>query len=560
MRPDEDPNALRGSEDRFLRGYGPVLCAVAAFLVMALIAPTVAPQKLVSIGGSASGVPQGGYPTSNSAPPSQTLGQATGPATSRPNANSSSAAGAAAGPSMGRAASCPGLQVPNDPYSPPCTTWSGGSNGGATSQGVSASTITIALRQTSIMDLASLISALTGKQTYGTSSTADVIRTYQVLADYFNEHFQFYGRKIQIKVFPAQGSPAEEALGGGQANATADAITEAQQLHAFADVSIDAPSFAQALVNQKVVAINPIYPSNAFFAQAAPYAWGVFADCTTISKTLIDFVVKYLKGRPTQYAAGGLQGQPRKLGLIFPDTPVYASCGNLLQQALAADGMPIADVKTYALDLSTLQQTAQSVVSAFANDGITTVLDYSDPVTTYFMTNYASEDNWTPEWVEGEIGYIDTDWAAQLFNQAEWSHAFGPSSSGSAEPARQTPGYQAYKSVSPGTTPAEDAAELIYQYLNLVAIGIQTAGPNLTPETFAQGLRSFQSPGVGPVGRWAFPAGSYTAPQDARIVWWNRKATSAYDASQGAYEDNGQRYPIGGFPSGQAPIFPNGIQ
>jgi hypothetical protein len=101
-------------------------------------------------------------------------------------------------------------------------------------------------------------------------------------------------------------------------------------------------------------------------------------------------------------------------------------------------------------------------------------------------------------------------------------------------------------------------AETVYQYLDLLAIGIQMAGPDLTPQNFEQGLRAYQSPGVGPEGRWAFPTGRYTAPQDARIVWWQSNATSPYDGYQGVYEDNGQRYPLGAFPAGKPPIFLRG--
>ena len=534
---------LKGSEQRLLRGYGPVACAAVVFLAVALLAPTVAPQRFVTTtsGGSGQGSSGPGAGSSSSLS-NRGLG----------------ASGVPTIPGLGIAKGCPGLQVPNDSYSPPCTSWSGGNNGGATSQGVTNKTITLALRKTDIMDLAALISALTGQHEQS-ASPDDVIRTYQVLTEYFNRHFQFYGRKLVIKVYGGKGSPADEALGGGQANAQADAITESQQLHAFADVSIAVPLFSEALISQHVISINPAYPSAAWFARHAPYAWGIWPDCTTVARTVIDFALKYLKGKPAVYAGGALKGQTRKVGLIFPDAPVYADCGTLIKTTLASAGMPIADARSYTLDFSTLQQDAQSNVNAFSSEGITTVLDLTDPVSTFFMTNYASQANWTPEWVEGQIGYVDTDWGAQLFNQAEWSHAFGPSSLGRPQPARATFGYDAYKSISPGSVPAEFSVSLIYQYLDLMAIGIQMAGPNLTPQTFGAGLEAYKSPGAGPQGRWAFPPGSYTAPQDVRIIWWDPNAISLYNGAQGAYVDNGRRYPVGGFPTGSPPIFPNGM-
>jgi hypothetical protein len=348
-------------------------------------------------------------------------------------------------------------------------------------------------------------------------------------------------------------------LGGGQANATSDAITESQQLHAFADVSIDAPTFAQALVGQQVVAINPLYASQQWFAHYAPYAWGAFPSCTTVSAATVDIVKKYLRGRAT-YAGGSLQSKPRRFGLVYPDYPAYATCGTQTKQALKAAGISIADSRTYPLDFSTMQQSAQTVVSAFSAEGITTVIDEADALTTFFMSNYAHQTNWTPEWVESGASYLDTDWAGQLYNQDEWAHAFGPSTLGETKPARSTAAYSAYESVSPSTVPAVSDVELIYEELELVAIGVQEAGPDLTPQTFAAGLRRYQSPGVGDAGRWGFAAGRYTAPEDSRIIWWNPRAVSLYNGGSGAYEDNRHRYAIGGFPAGKPPIFPRGIQ
>jgi hypothetical protein len=97
-------------------------------------------------------------------------------------------------PTSGSAAGCPGqaLQVPSDPYSPPCIQFSG-NNGGATSLGVTSSTITLSFRVNA--DFESL------EQSFGnlsaaapTTSVADLERTYQGMVTYFNDHFQFYGR------------------------------------------------------------------------------------------------------------------------------------------------------------------------------------------------------------------------------------------------------------------------------------------------------------------------------------------------------------------------------
>jgi hypothetical protein len=97
----------------------------------------------------------------------------------------------------------------------------------------------------------------------------------------------------------------------------------------------------------------------------------------------------------------------------------------------------------------------------------------------------------------------------------------------------------------------------LYQELRLLSVGIQMAGPNLTPASFTQGLRAYQST-VGPDGTWAFPEGDFSSPQDVRIMWFDGQVTSPTNDRPGAYRDNGQRFPIGGIPAGEPMVFLDG--
>ena len=59
------------------------------------------------------------------------------------------------------------------------------------------------------------------------------------LATYFDNHFQFYGRKLNVEFFNGQGCITNELLGSGQQQADADAVTAAQSEHAFAELNGD---------------------------------------------------------------------------------------------------------------------------------------------------------------------------------------------------------------------------------------------------------------------------------------------------------------------------------
>src|SRR5205085_5645573 len=136
-------------------------------------------------------------------------------------------------PAGGNACTGRALQVPNDPYSPPCVSFSG-SNGGATWRGVTPTEIHIATRRTSDASLDDAIAQIVGTEI--ADSPADVQRTTQVLVDYFNQHFQFYGRKIVLDAYDGQGSIQTELLGNGRDKAEVDATRVGKELKSFGDI------------------------------------------------------------------------------------------------------------------------------------------------------------------------------------------------------------------------------------------------------------------------------------------------------------------------------------
>jgi hypothetical protein len=126
--------------------------------------------------------------------------------------------------------------------------------------------------------------------------------------------------------------------------------------------------------------------------------------------------------------------------------------------------------------------------------------------------------------------------------------------SGSILPQRAGLGYAAYKSFRKDE-PAF-AVEIIYAQMYMLGLGIQLAGPNLTPQSFEKGMFSYPG-GKGLYGTWAFPAGNYTPQRDTRILWWNPDAISRYNRKKGAYVEayGGKRFPIGQLPSGKPDLF-----
>jgi hypothetical protein len=504
-----------------LHGYGPVLALVVAFVLMVVLVPSKLPTT-TEVSASA---PVGG--SGGTAPAASNEGKA----------------------ASGNVTPCPDRkdQVAGDSYSPPCFTFTG-DNGGATSKGVSADTITVSYRVTSDPDYLSTIEAMAHSK-IAPDTPADVQRTVEGLVDYFNKNFQFYGRKIKLAPFDGKGTVLGEVFGGGQDAATADAVKAATEEQPFADISALTEPYSNALTKRQVIALGAPYVSDQWFAERRPYAWSIAPSCTLVSQAATEYANKLLFGHPATYAGGDLQGKPRKIAIISPDNPEYQRCTDSGIAILKAAGNDVLRL-SYSLDLTTMQSQAASLVAKLKDNGITSVGCGCDPLLPVYLTGKAKEQGYTPEWLVMGTALTDTDFAGQLYDQDEWSHAFGASALGDQLPLDQTAAYKAYTSVR-SDKPA-NSAQLLYFQLYQLAIGIQMAGPQLTPANFETGEFNYPEH-TGEAGTWKMGPGKYTPEIDARQVTWNRDKVSPLDGSQGSYDGGGKRYRMGQIPTGIDP-------
>jgi hypothetical protein len=545
---------------RLLKGYGPLAALLVAFVLMAMLVPTKAPQQNVVhetqrvTGGTGTGTGTGSNATAGTAG-STTGGSAAAGGAGAAGAGAKTSGAAASATAAGHTGACAGAQVPGDPYSPPCISFSG-NNGGTTSPGVSANQINVTYRITSDSEsFQQTLASLGGANIVDT--TADIERTISALATYFDNHFQFYGRKLNIEYFNGQGSITNELLGSGQQQADADAVTSAQQLHAFAELNGASEPYGVALSGQHVVNFGVPYLSASFMGNYAPYMWSLDTESNDVVSATQELYLKSMAGGPATYAGGSLKGQPRKVAIIAPSDPWYQTAAQSAVQEAAAAGHPVADNIQYQLNLSTLSSQAATVISQLQNDGITTVFCGCDPVFPVYLTSRAAEQGYQPEWIVAGVALTDQDIVGQLFQQSQWSHAFGVSFNGPTLPKQQTFGYAAYKQVSPSTEPA-NSVDIIYAQMYEMAIGLEMAGPNLTPQTFENGMRAYPGSQAGApnalYGTWGFPAGHYTPQEDWTFIYWNPSMTSPYNDKTGAYVFSKTRTKIGSYGGGPLPL------
>ena len=550
--------------DRLFRGYGPLIGFAAVFLAVAILVPSQQREvRVESASASGSGRSaaeeaaadasvEGAITAADGAaatdPGAAGTGGTTGAGSSGGGAKGrTGSAAAAAGPA--RIAGCGQAQVPGDPYSPVCVQFSGG-NGGATSRGVTADSITVSVRiggfSNGILDAVSKVA----NAKIPTESPALISRTINGLVAYFNKRFQFYGRKIRMVIYDGKGDILKETTGGGQEGAQADALKVSQEIKAFADVSAVSPVYADALASKQVINIGVPFTSREWMTQRRPWSWSQFTDCSTVVESVASYYATKMAGQPAALAGGDLKGKPRRSMIIAPENSWYQECVRagitLLQKAGKAGDL--VDSLKYQIDIPRMSDQAGSLVQKLKAAGATTVICGCDPLLLTFLTAKAKEQGYSPEWLVTGVALVDNDLIGQILQPDEWARAFGVSFSGPPQPAGQGLGYRAYKSVR--SDEPSIGVELIYNQLYLLAIGIQGAGPNLNPQTFEKAMFDYPRR-TGPSGTWGFGPGDYTTSDDAREVFWNPAVTSVQTRTPGTYQDpnGGARYPIGRWPA-----------
>jgi hypothetical protein len=560
-----------------LKGYGPLVAFMVFFALMAIMAPTVA------VDGQAASAPAAGQQTTGAGEPggagtevdgdgdggtseagdgvegpqvdgeAAESGEAAG--TTGTDATNGEADGNGGGGDDGSQASADGaqacqdrdLQVPGDPYSPPCIAFDG-ANGGATHRGVTDDAVLISARMSDEPGFQDTLANLADADI--SDSPEDVRRTIDGLLDYFNERFEFYGRELRVEYYTGQGSATTELLGGGREEAQADALTVAEDIGAFAELNAGSEPFGDALAQQGVINFGVPFLSREWMTARRPYSWSLSTDCSIVAESAATYAARRLDhGDATADHAGpGLQGEPRRVANVVPENPWYQECLDAALEIAAAEGVEPDLNLSYQLDLNTMSNQAANLVAQLQSQNITTVICSCDPVLPVFLTARAQEQDYHPEWVVTGVGFTTQDVVGQLFNQEQWSRAFGISYDGQAQNQQASLGYNAYKQVrddEPAFT-----VQNIYLNLYMLALGIQGAGPNLTPETFEQGMFDYPG-GQGPAGTWAFGDGNYTPTEDFREVYWDPNATSPFNNEQGAYiQPDDERYTFQEFPSG----------
>lgn len=438
-------------------------------------------------------------------------------------------------------------------YAPPCVEpWEPGQpNGGSTSPGVTADEITVAVYQPQGDDLGA--SLLAGA---GVTDTAEQARlTRRRLFELFEQVTQTYGRRIKVVGVAASGGSDNHAA------ARADAIRVATEIRPF--IAIGGPfqssAYGEELASRGVVCLGgcagPV--TEEFIQDHAPYVWGQLG-----ASPQGEWLVKRVAGAKAEFAGDPtLANRRRRFGLISYDSPdgTFRKSVEEAKRRLAADGVDIVADATYYLDLNTMQESARTMVAKMRDADVTTVIFAGDPFAPIYLTAEATAQNWFPEWIPSGYVLDDTNVFARQYDPKQWAHAFGAVFGPARLPQDQADGYALYLWGYDEPPPAPQAAVLIGPTVLQVMIGIHLAGPDLTPETFRDGLFRYPPTGGGPTApqiSWGYhdsDVADYAPFDDGTEIWYDAEAVGVDEiGAEGTgmyrFSDGGKRYAAGDWP------------
>ncbi len=307
----------------------------------------------------------------------------------------------------------------------------------------------------------------------------------------------------------------------------------------------------------------------------APYEWNYFQAPGTALRNLAEVICKSLVGLPPSYGGPPTsQASKRVFGLIgystnFDGSPPLDT--SPLENGTKACGVSWVKAQAMAGDPQTTDQAVLSMHTA----GVTTIVPL---INVNFLSNYAmpaaTAQGYYPEWLITDYIANDIDTAANGMPKDQAAHLFGLMSWDKVLPESQMPYYWAGKEEDPnyvhsgsGSVTGQGAFSHPYWNLLTLASGIQMAGPNLTPQTFQQGLDRtvFPNPRCGGPPYYQACVGFYpdqhSMIRDFAAVWWDNAQFSYQGSAQSqragayCYVDQGKRFSLGTWPSGPLPWF-----
>ncbi|HVM51581.1 MAG TPA: hypothetical protein VM262_00160 [Acidimicrobiales bacterium] len=550
------------------RRFAPLAALAAVQLLIIAVAPSKAPDSGV---GAFAGV--GSDVVGSEVIPSGTSGGATGAGSGATTGGTTGAGGAGASGATGSSGAgggggggdtshCVGDRQ-YDPaieyYAPPCVPRWSGDNGGATYQGVTADTITI-------VDYAGKGSEAVDTILRAQGAYVELAqrRAYnEAVMKFINDNYELYGRKLEIKIVEGNCNsipPDNACLRSEMRQIAADH----KPLWFKWNSSLSSETYDE-LSRLGIFNSGGWHFRDSFGESHAPFHFDVQMSGTDLARHAGQWWCQQMASHPTEYAgtanpAENLNGRPRLLGVISTNDPENQAAIEVdLKNELAKCGQSYGGrFYFYAQDITTADQQRRAAVLKMRSDGVaTSIMCFCDLVAPMFLYAEEQQQNYYPENIIVGSGFMDSDAASQAYMGAvgcpirarpcNFEDAFGLSSINAQEPEFQDRGSRVWQAGGGQGNPPYSSVTADWDYWNMIASILQMAGPNITPQTVAEGAARLGCRGGGDTGYMlrCLEPGSYSWNQDMRPVYWSTQTPSPYNGEDGSYVELGPRIRVG---------------
>jgi hypothetical protein len=437
-------------------------------------------------------------------------------------------------------------------YAPPCVEPFEGDNGGSTSKGVTADTIkVVAYMSDSTVD--PLGAALFG----AAGDPEDAIETVEKLAEVYNATFETYGREVELEVFWGTGPMDDQEL----AKADGIAVAEKEPFAVIGGPAAAAGPFSDELASRDILCLQGCSSAmgTAWVEDHAPYIWTGGIGTVDGGRVTGEAVGKLAgPGKADMAGDAEMRQRDRVYGVLYADYEGGEEVLDGVREGLAEHDAEVTAPIAVNGDPARAQEVGRTVISQLKEAGVTTVIYSGGPLEPGWLTSEATAQDYHPEWILGPNAFADTALFSRGYDQDQWTNgfgvAFGPTVSQRAGEAGHV--YEwAY-----GEDPPSPVSGVLELPLRTLFTGVHMAGPDLTVESFRDGLFRYPRSGDGldaasvswgDHGIW--PGIDYGDSDDVGIMWWDPEAegepgTNAEGVGLYRLANGGQRYLPGEIP------------
>jgi len=449
-------------------------------------------------------------------------------------------------------------------FAPTCYAPFEGDNGGATAEGVTADTIKIVwyLGPDNDPVINYVTDAIANDDT-----NDDYVATMEGLIEYYETYYETYGRSVELIPFVGSGIATDPVA------ARADAVKIAEDIKPFQVWGQPAltNAFGEELVARGIQCISCFGGRQEQWEEAEPFAFGLGLTTDQSRHHNVEWLTKQVAGRNAEHAGDeSFRSQERTFGYLYIETSEEsAENARRYRDALAEEGVELAEMVPYRLDPATLQETAANAIAKLKQAGVTSVIFAGDPVAPRDFTREATKQGYFPEWILNISTLVDTNVFARTYDQEQWRNAFGLTALAARVPEDKGGMFNVYRWFHGEDPAADNSIGVIFPQPALFYAGLQEAGPNLTHEGFRDALfrnpptqRALTAPSLsyGDKGIWPGVTKDFQGIDDVTTIWWDPDAVGRDELRREAagmwqFVDGGRRYLPGEWPETDTKAF-----